>query len=144
MAFSKKQHYIKIEVKASRATDRERNDESLYIKALASDSTRPFLMNFQQLKPKCCDVYLWIAVYRDKIRYWAINSSEIQTNRYFTPQHRTEETANRKKGYKKRDIYEGQIMVTNDNISYFEKYLLKNTRDFKNAVIHQYKIQKAI
>src|SRR3989339_831865 len=31
-----KQRYIKIEVKASRANDRERNDEPLYIKALAS------------------------------------------------------------------------------------------------------------
>lgn len=136
-----KQHYIKIEVKASRATDREKNDESLYIKALASDSKKTFLMNFQQLKPKCCDVFIWIAVYRDKIKYWVINSNEVQTNKYFTPQHRNEETAARKKEYRKEDIYEGQIMVTKENISYFEKYSVAIGQDLKNAVINQYKIQ---
>jgi hypothetical protein len=140
----KKQRYIKIEVKASRATDREKNDEPLYVKALPSDSKRPFLMNFQQLKPKCCDVYLWIAVYRDNIKYWVINSKEIQSNKDFTPQHRNEETAKRKRGYKKEDIYEGQIMVTEDNISYFNKYLVANVRDLKNKVINQYKIQHSV
>jgi len=138
---SKGQYYIKIEVKASRATDREKNDESLYIKALSSDSQRPFLMNFQQLKPKCCDVFIWIAVYRDKLMYWVINSNEVQTNKFFTPQHRNQETAKRKKEYKKTDIYEGQIMMTNDNISYFDKYIVEVGRNLKQAVIEQYKIQ---
>lgn len=137
----KKQHYIKIEVKASRATDRERNDESLFVKALASDSKRPFLMNFQQIKPHCCDVFLWIAVYRDKIKYWVINSNEIQRNRYFTPQHRNEATAKRKKKYKKEDIYEGQIMMTEDNVNYFENYLTTG-KELKTAVITQFSIQR--
>lgn len=137
------QCYIKIEVKASRANDRERNDEPLYIKALASDSKRPFLMNFQQLKPKCCDVFLWIAVYRDKIKYWVINSNEVQTNQYLTPQHRTEGTAGRARDYKKEDIYEGQIMVTNDNIPYFDKYLTTGQK-LKEAVIKQYMIQRGL
>ena len=48
---------ICIEVKASRAVDFELN-EPLYIKALASDSNRPFDMNFQQVKPACCDVFV--------------------------------------------------------------------------------------
>lgn len=135
-----KQHYIKIEVKASRANDRERNDEPLYIKALTTDSKRLFLMNYQQIKPKCCDVFLWIAVYRDKIKYWAINSNEIQTNQYLTPQHRNQATAERKKDYKKEDIYEGQIMVTNDNITYFDKYLTAGKK-LEEAIIAQYKIQ---
>lgn len=42
---------VRIEVKASRAVDFEL-DEPLYIKALASDSNRPFDMNFQQIKPQ--------------------------------------------------------------------------------------------
>lgn len=138
---SKKQHYIKIEVKASRATDREKNEESLYVKALSSNSRRPFLMNFQQLKPKCCEVYIWVAVYRDKIKYWVINSNEIQKNQYFTPQHRNETTADRKKGYKKEDIYEGQIMMDENNCSYFDKFLVENGRDLKRAVVHQYQFQ---
>jgi len=41
---------IKIEVKASRAVDADVN-APLYVKALASDSKKPFWMNFQQIKP---------------------------------------------------------------------------------------------
>jgi hypothetical protein len=59
---------IRIEVKASRVVDAE-SDEPLYVKALASDSSKPFWMNFQQIKPSCCDVFVWIAVWRDKIGY---------------------------------------------------------------------------
>lgn len=138
-----KQHYIKIEVKASRANDRQRKEEPLIIKAIASDSKRPFLMNFQQQKPKCCDVFIWIAVYRDQIKYWVIHSNEVQTNQYLTPQHRNALTAKRKKGYRKEDIYEGQIMVTDENISYFDKYLTVG-KQLREDVIAQYKIQQKI
>lgn len=47
---------IKIEAKASRAVDFE-SDEPLPLKALSSDSDRRFDMNFQQIKPRCCDVF---------------------------------------------------------------------------------------
>ncbi len=57
---------IRIEVKASRAVDFE-SDDPIYVKALSSDSKRPFDMNFQQIKPACCDVFVWIAVWRDVI-----------------------------------------------------------------------------
>ncbi|MDY6325760.1 MAG: hypothetical protein SPL42_00545 [Bacteroidales bacterium] len=49
---------IRIEVKASRVVDADSN-EPLYRKALSSNTKRPFLMNFQQLKPQCCDVFVW-------------------------------------------------------------------------------------
>ncbi len=62
---------IRIEVKASRATDANM-DAPLYVKALASDSRKPFWMNFQQVKPGCCDVFVWVAVWRDVIRYWVL------------------------------------------------------------------------
>jgi len=52
---------IRIEVKASRAVDFH-SQELLYVKALACDLKTPFDMNFQQIKPKCCDVFVWIAV----------------------------------------------------------------------------------
>jgi len=48
---------IKIEVKASRAVDFV-SQEPLYVKALAWGSKNPFDMNFQQVKPKCCDVFI--------------------------------------------------------------------------------------
>ena len=133
--------YIKIEVKASRANDRKRKEEALIVKAIASDSKRPFLMNFQQQKPSCCDVFIWIAVYRDKIKYWVVNSDEVQNNKYLTPQHRNAYTALREKDYQKKDIYEGQIMITDENISEFNDFLSIGSK-LKKAVIAQYKIQK--
>lgn len=81
---------IKIEVKASRAVDFDR-DEPLYVKALASDSKKRFDMNFQQVKPACCDVFVWIGVWRDVIRYWVLAAKKcrpIDT----TPQANTEGT----------------------------------------------------
>jgi hypothetical protein len=138
-----KEHYVRIEVKASRANDRERKEEALIVKAIASDSKRPFLMNFQQQKPSCCDVFVWIAVYRDKIKYWVLNSNEVQFSKFLTPQHRNVSTAFRKKNYDKKDIYEGQIMITDENISDFDKFLSVGSK-LHCAVIEQYKIQKKI
>ena len=46
---------IRIEVKASRAVDFD-SDEPLYIKALSSNAEKRFDMNFQQIKPRFCDV----------------------------------------------------------------------------------------
>ena len=48
---------IRIEVKASRAVD-VNSEEPLYVKALASDSEKRFRMNFQQIKPDLCDVFV--------------------------------------------------------------------------------------
>lgn len=102
---------IKIEVKASRAVDRD-SDEPLYMKALSRDTKKRFLMNFQQLKPDCCDVFIWVAVFRDQIVLWVISSDEVAKNSFYSSQH--------------RGGIEGQIMVTNDNIHLFEKYVLKD------------------
>jgi hypothetical protein len=137
------EHYIRIEVKASRANDRERKSESLIVKAIASDSDRPFLMNFQQQKPSCCDVFIWIAVYRDKIKYWVIRSGVVQTHKDFSPQHRNAATAERDKDYGKADIFEGQIMVTKDNIASFDEYLAEGNA-LKDAVIAQFRTAKGI
>lgn len=135
-----KDHLIKVEIKASRAVDREKPEEPLYEKALASDSQRPFLMNFQQMKPQCCDVFLWIAVYRDKIRYWVIDSHHIQIHHDFVPQHRNEKTATRSKVFKKEEIYEGQLMVTQGSIHDFDTFACVST-ELKDRIIMAYKKQ---
>lgn len=124
-------HGIRIEVKASRAVDFEKLDEPLYIKALSSDSNKPFDMNFQQIKTWCADVFLWIAVWRDKIRYWVLNSKEIQNNKYFS------------KGQHRGNIGEGQLHLNQANISDFDKYDVKST-GIKQAVISAYKRLKKI
>ena len=127
---------IKIEVKASRAVNRDRADEPLYIKALSSNGKASFLMNFQQLKPSCCDVFMWLAVYRDCVKYWVFNSNFVRKHRDFTPQHRNETTAKRNSDYKKAEIYEGQIMITNGNISSLEKYSVQG-REILQAILNE-------
>lgn len=100
---------IRIEVKASRVVD-SGSDEPLYVKALASDSAKPFWMNFQQVKPKCCDVFVWIAVWRDKIGYWVLSSHELENHRdYSVGQHRG-------------NTGEGQLHVRQDNIKDFKPF----------------------
>lgn len=100
---------VRIEVKASRVVD-SGSDDPLYVKALASDSAKPFWMNFQQIKPKCCDVFVWIAVWRDKIGYWVLSSHELENHRdYSTGQHRG-------------NTGEGQLHIRQDNINDFKSF----------------------
>ena len=100
---------IKIEVKASRAVDR-RSGDTLIMKALSSDSKKGFDMNFQQIKPDCCDVFVWIGVWRDVIRYWFLSSDEVANNKYFsTGQHRG-------------NVGEGQLWKKDTNIEDFKEY----------------------
>lgn len=128
---------IKIEVKASRAVDKDKPDEPLYIKALSSSSKKRFLMNFQQLKPSCCDVFLWLAVYRDCVKYWVLKNTAIQHHHDFTPQHRNESTADRAKGCEKSEIYERQIMITNANIDSINSFRVES-RAIRQAILEQY------
>lgn len=100
---------IRIEVKASRAVDFN-SQEPLYVKALAVSSKKPFDMNFQQVKPKCCDVFVWIGVWRDKIRHWVLSSKEVETNKYYS------------KGQHRGNVGEGQLHLKHDNIKEFKKY----------------------
>lgn len=128
---------IKIEVKASRAVDRDKADEPLYVKALSSSVRNRFLMNFQQLKPSCCDVFLWLAVYRDCVKYWVLKNEVIRNHPDFTPQHRNEATADREAGYDRSKIFEGQIMITNENINSIGEYLVEG-RGVRQAIIEQF------
>jgi hypothetical protein len=100
---------IRIEVKASRAVDFD-SDEPLYVKALACDSTRQFDMNFQQVKPACCDVFIWVGVWRDLIRYWVLASKEVESNRYYS------------RGQHRGNVGEGQLHLNRDNLAEFKKY----------------------
>ena len=103
---------ISIEVKASRAVDSD-SDEPLYIKALARNTTKNFLMNFQQLKPQCCDVFIWVAVFRDQIVLWVLNSQEVQLHPLFSKGQHRGNAGN-----------EGQLHINQDNIQQFDKYAL--------------------
>lgn len=98
---------IRIEVKASRAVDSSR-DVPLIEKALLSSSSAPFNMNFQQLKPACCDVFVWVGVWCDELRYWVLSAAEVQENPWFS------------RGQHRGNGGEGQLWITQDNIGAFE------------------------
>lgn len=118
---------IKIEVKASRAVQRKSGDP-LILKALSSDSKHGFDMNFQQIKPGCCDVFVWIAVWRDVIRYWVLSSDEVANNKYYsTGQHRG-------------NVGEGQLWLKETNIDEFDEYEV-GVRDILAKIVE--KSQKA-
>lgn len=100
---------IKIEVKASRAVIRKSGD-TLIMKALSTTSSKGFDMNFQQIKPNCCDVFVWIGVWRDSIKYWVLSNDEVENNRYFS------------KGQHRGNAGEGQLWIKNTNIKDFTQY----------------------
>jgi hypothetical protein len=104
---------IRIEVKASRAVDAS-VEAPLYVKALSSDSNKPFWMNFQQIKPACCDVIVWIAVWRDVIRYWVLTSHEVETHSDYS------------KGQHRGNVGEGQLHMTHDNIHKFDSFQVQS------------------
>jgi len=106
---------IRIEVKASRAVDADM-DAPLHVKALASDSKKSFWMNFQQIKPGCCDVFVWVAVWRDVIRYWVLSSKEVETHPYYS------------QGQHRGNVGEGQLHVKQDNIDDFNRYEMKSNK----------------
>lgn len=104
---------IKIEVKASRAVDSD-IEAPLYVRALSRNTKKNFLMNFQQLKPQCCDVFIWVAVFRDEIVLWVMNTNTVKTHPlYADGQHRGNHGN------------EGQLHINQGNISQFDAYELK-------------------
>jgi len=112
---------ITIEVKASRAVDSD-SDEPLYMKALSRDTGKRLLMNFQQLKPQCCDVFIWVAVFRDQIVLWVMSSSEVQNHPLYSKgQHR---------GNKGN---EGQLHIKHDNVHLLDAYELHGD-DLETAI----------
>lgn len=100
---------IRVEVKASRAVDFE-SEEPLYVKALSVTSQRPFDMNFQQIKPACCDVFVWVGVWRDAIRYWVLSSKEVEANTYYSA------------GQHRGNVGEGQLHLKHGNVAMFSEF----------------------
>lgn len=121
---------IKIEVKASRAVD-GKSSEPLYVKALSFESKSPFWMNFQQIKPAHCDVFVWTAVWRDVIKYWVLSSDEVKNNKCYS------------KGQHRGNVGEGQLHIKDDNIKDFQVYEVKSS-ELKEAIIRAYERQKGI
>lgn len=113
------------------------------LRVAKSQSKKPFLMNFEHFRLEDCDVFLLMSIYCDCPKYWVIGANAIHENKNFTPQHRNQATAEKASDYSKADIYEGQIMMTNQNVNDFADYLATE-RTIKTKIIEQYKIQKGL
>jgi len=123
---------IRIEVKASRAVNSDESSLPLYMKALSRNTQHNFNMNFQQLKPQFCDVFIFLAVFRDQIVLWILNSNEVKNNRYYSIGQHRGNSGN-----------EGQLHITQANIKEFEKYELKE-KSLKDAIKKAYhRLQKS-
>jgi len=127
---------IRVEIKASRVTEYW-NDYDIFIdKALFSNTDKPFWMNFQQLKPQYCDVFIFIAIYRDKLKFWILSSDEVKAyweNEWdvwrFSPWQHSWNSWN-----------EWQLHIRETNINDFD-WALVEPENIKNAVIAAYNRQ---
>ena len=100
---------VRVEVKAARALDTKKRGD-LISKALRTDSDRPFWMNFQQLKLDTCDVFVFLGVWVDTIRYWVLSHDDVKHSPYLSHQH--------------RGGVEYQIGITDKNMDAFSAYLV--------------------
>lgn len=116
---------IRIEVKASRAVDADKRDVSLLEKALATYSQNDFDMNFQQIKPAHCDVFIWIAAWTNELRYWVLNSREVEQNKFYS------------KGQHRGNQGEGQLHINKRNIKKFDQYKC-NKYDLYRCVVESF------
>lgn len=117
-------HGIKIEVKASRAVKRG-SKETLIMKALSYGSLFGFDMNFQQLKPKCCHVFVWIGVWKDRIIYWVLSNADVVNNPHYS------------KGQHRGNTGEGQLWIKESNIKEFTPYEV-DVRNILNKIEQKY------
>ena len=98
---------IRVEVKACRAVAR-RQEGSLSEKFLSYKNKEYFWMNFPQIKVQTADVFVFIGVWLNKIKYWVMTPEEILNNPYYIHQH--------------RGGVNYQIGITKRNIKEFKKY----------------------
>jgi len=110
---------VRVEVKAARATDTKGSGD-LVSKALRTDSDRPFWMNFQQIKLNICDVFVFLGVWVNMIRYWVLSHDDVKNSPHLSHQH--------------RGGVEYQIGITDKNISNFDRYLISPS-EVANKVI---------
>ncbi len=85
-------------------------------------------MNFQQIKPAHCDVFVWVAVWRDVIKYWVLASKEVEKNKFYS------------KGQHRGNVGEGQLHLRDDNIAEFQVYEVK-PNELKAAITRAYERQ---
>ncbi|MBR5509296.1 MAG: restriction endonuclease subunit M [Lachnospiraceae bacterium] len=107
---------IRVEVKACRANSTTTKG-SLASRAYTHEEALGygFKYHYQQLKPSCCDVFIWIGVCKDKLLYWVLTSNELQNTGKLGSQHRNENT-----GVVGAEVFEGQVFMTEEELMPYE------------------------
>ena len=120
---------IRIEVKACRANS-TKTKGSLASRAYLHSEAKEngFKYHFQQLKPSCCDVFIWIGVCRDELIYWVLTSDELLQTGKLGSQHRNENTGNND-----ATVFEGQVFMTEEDLKPF----LVDKKDILPVVIQK-------
>lgn len=117
---------IRVEVKACRANSTKTGGSLASRAYLHTEATaNSFKYHYQQLKPSCCDVFIWIGVCRDDLIYWVLTSEELQETGKLGSQHRNENT-----GIEGVEVFEGQVFMTEEELKPF----LVDEKDVLNAV----------
>lgn len=118
---------IRVEVKACRANS-TKTKGSLASRAYSHAEARSagFKYHYQQLKPSCCDVFIWIGVCKDDLIYWVLTSDELQRTGKLGSQHRNENT-----GIAGAEVFEGQVFMTEEELLPY----LVNERDILSCVL---------
>ncbi|GHV35941.1 hypothetical protein FACS1894180_7540 [Bacteroidia bacterium] len=76
----------------------------------------------EQIKPACCDVFVWIVVFRNDMFLWILNSKEVvELPTYSDKQHRG-------------NTGEGQFHIKQASIQSLNKYKFKG-ENLKSAII---------
>ncbi|MCR0203216.1 hypothetical protein MKC66_00645 [[Clostridium] innocuum] len=106
---------IRIEVKACRANNTSTRGSLASRAYLHSEAKKSsFKYHYQQLKPSCCDVFIWIGVCRDDLIYWVLTDKELLQTGKLGPQHRNENT-----GIAGAEVFEGQVFMTEEELAPF-------------------------
>lgn len=106
---------IRVEVKACRANGSGSGGSLASRAYLHSEATaNSFKYHYQQLKPTCCDVFIWIGVCRDDLIYWVLTSDELLQTGKLGSQHRNENT-----GIEGVEVFEGQVFMTEEELEPF-------------------------
>lgn len=106
---------IRVEVKACRSNS-NKTKNALSSRAYSHDEAveNHFEYHYQQLKPTCCDVFIWIGVCCDTLLYWVLTSDELLSMQEYAPQHRKEQSEK-----ESTPIYEGQVFLTEEKLKAF-------------------------
>ncbi len=122
---------IRVEVKACRANSTQKAGSlasRAYLHKEAKENN--FKYHYQQLKPSCCDVFVWIGVCRDELIYWVLSSEDLLKTEKLGSQHRNENT-----GIEGAEVFEGQVFMTEEELKPF----LVDENNVVRAVKNKYK-----